>query len=99
MEQLDHEQNTLSAAANGVTASICAAFNFRESVEAFNQIQRELESGGPRFLERAQDAQKMLADQEHSMTARGSFIVNLKRLLQDRVSFPVGKARPPIAFD
>ena len=50
-------------------------------------------------MERAQDAQKIMADQEHSMAARGPFIANLKRLLQDRVSFPVGKARPPVAFD
>ena len=73
-------------------------FNVKEVTESFLNIQKELTEGQPQFLERAQEAQKIIQDIQTQLYT-GPFLANLKKVLQQRVSFPVGKVRPPIVFE
>lgn len=92
------QETCLSAAINGVTAGVSGQFNFREGVTNFNRIHSELTKGELGFLERVQETQKQLTDMEHQLR-KGSIVCNTKTFLQQRVSFAVGKARPPLDYD
>ena len=92
------QETCLSAAINGVTAGVSGQFNFLEGVNNFNKVHSELTKGELGFLERVQETQKLLTETEHQLR-KGSVVCNTKYFLQQRVSFAVGNARPPLHYD